>query len=118
MTKQVLTGLVGWRGMVGSVLLERMRAEGDFALIEPVFFSTSNAGGPAPTEAKNETKLFDAYDIAALKRCEIVITAQGSDYTKKIYPELRAAAGKATGSMRRRRCACRATRSSSSTRST
>jgi aspartate-semialdehyde dehydrogenase len=80
--------------MVGSVLLERMRAEGDFALIEPVFFSTSNAGGPAPTEAKNETKLFDAYDIAALKRCEIVITAQGSDYTKKIYPELRAAGWK------------------------
>ena len=61
MTKQVLTGLVGWRGMVGSVLLERMRAEGDFDLIEPVFFSTSNAGGAAPADAKNETKLFDAY---------------------------------------------------------
>ena len=56
MAKQVLTGLVGWRGMVGSVLLERMRAEGDFALIEPVFFSTSNAGGAAPAEAKNETQ--------------------------------------------------------------
>ena len=94
MTKQVLTGLVGWRGMVGSVLLERMRAEGDFALIEPVFFSTSNAGGAAPAEAKNETKLFDAYDIAALKRCEIVITAQGGEYTKKVYPELRAAGWK------------------------
>ena len=94
MTKQVLTGLVGWRGMVGSVLLERMRAEGDFDLIEPVFFSTSNAGGAAPADAKNETKLFDAYDIAALKRCEIVITCQGSDYTKKVYPELRAAGWK------------------------
>jgi aspartate-semialdehyde dehydrogenase len=91
MSKQVLTGLVGWRGMVGSVLLERMRAEGDFALIEPVFFSTSNAGGAAPAEAKNESKLFDAYDIAALKRCEIIITAQGGEYTKKVYPELRAA---------------------------
>jgi aspartate-semialdehyde dehydrogenase len=94
MSKQVLTGLVGWRGMVGSVLLERMRAEGDFALIEPVFFSTSNAGGAAPAEAKNESKLFDAYDIAALKRCEIIITAQGGEYTKKVYPELRAAGWK------------------------
>ena len=94
MAKQVLTGLVGWRGMVGSVLLERMRAEGDFALIEPVFFSTSNAGGAAPADAKNEGKLFDAYDIAALKRCEIILTCQGSDYTKKVYPELRAAGWK------------------------
>ena len=94
MTKQVLTGLVGWRGMVGSVLLERMRAEGDFALIEPLFFSTSNAGGAAPPEAKNEARLVDAYDIAALKRCEIILTAQGGDYTKKVYPELRAAGWK------------------------
>jgi len=94
MAKQVLTGLVGWRGMVGSVLLERMRAEGDFALIEPVFFSTSNVGGAAPAEAKNENKLFDAYDIGALKRCEIIITAQGGEYTKKVYPELRAAGWK------------------------
>jgi len=94
MAKQVLTGLVGWRGMVGSVLLERMRAEGDFALVEPVFFSTSNVGGAAPAEAKNEGKLFDAYDIAALKRCEIIITAQGGEYTKKVYPELRAAGWK------------------------
>ena len=91
MTKQVLTGLVGWRGMVGSVLLERMRAEGDFALIEPLFFSTSNAGGAAPADAKNERKLFDAYDIDALKRCEVVITAQGGDYTTEVFPKLRAA---------------------------
>ncbi len=86
-----LTGLVGWRGMVGSVLLDRMQAEGDFALIEPMFFSTSNAGGAAPAMAKNETKLFDAHDINALKRCEIIITAQGGEYTKAVYPQLRAA---------------------------
>jgi aspartate-semialdehyde dehydrogenase len=89
-----LVGLVGWRGMVGSVLMDRMQAEGDFALIEPLFFSTSNAGGAAPVQAKNETALQSAYDIAALKRCEIVITAQGGEYTKKVYPELRAAGWK------------------------
>ena len=86
-----LVGLVGWRGMVGSVLLERMQVEGDFALIEPMFFSTSNVGGKAPAQAQNETKLFDAFDIAALKRCDIVMTAQGGEYTKKVYPQLRAA---------------------------
>ncbi len=86
-----LVGLVGWRGMVGSVLMDRMAAEGDFALIEPLFFSTSNAGGPAPALAKNETTLKDAHDIAALKRCDIVITAQGGDYTGEVYPKLRAA---------------------------
>ena len=86
-----LTGLVGWRGMVGSVLMDRMQAEGDFEHIEPRFFSTSNAGGRAPSMAKNETKLFDAYDIEALKRCEIIITAQGGDYTSDVFPRLRAA---------------------------
>ncbi len=86
-----LVGLVGWRGMVGSVLIDRMQAEGDFALIEPVFFSTSNAGGKAPAQAKNETTLQDAYDIAALKRCDIIITAQGGDYTTEVFPKLRAA---------------------------
>jgi aspartate-semialdehyde dehydrogenase len=85
------TGLVGWRGMVGSVLLDRMAAEGDFDLIEPIFFSTSDKGGKAPAHAKNETKLLDAYDIDALKRCEVVITAQGGEYTKAVYPKLRAA---------------------------
>ncbi|MEN9688718.1 MAG: aspartate-semialdehyde dehydrogenase, partial [Pseudomonadota bacterium] len=59
-------GLVGWRGMVGSVLMDRMQTENDFALIEPVFFSTSNAGGPAPSMAKNETKLLDGHNIDAL----------------------------------------------------
>jgi aspartate-semialdehyde dehydrogenase len=85
------TGLVGWRGMVGSVLLDRMAAEGDFDLIEPIFFSTSDKGGKAPAHAKNETRLLDAYDIDALKRCEVVITAQGGEYTKAVYPKLRAA---------------------------
>jgi aspartate-semialdehyde dehydrogenase len=85
------TGLVGWRGMVGSVLLERMAAEGDFDLIEPVFFSTSDKGGKAPAHARNETRLLDAYDVEALKRCEVVITAQGGEYTKEVYPKLRAA---------------------------
>ncbi len=86
-----LTGLVGWRGMVGSVLMDRMQAQGDFDLIEPVFFSTSNVGGAAPAQARNETKLLDAFDIEALKRCEIIITAQGGDFTTEVYPKLRAA---------------------------
>ena len=77
--------------MVGSVLMDRMQTEGDFALIEPMFFSTSNAGGTAPAAAKNETRLQDAYDIAALKRCEIIITTQGGDYTSDVFPRLRAA---------------------------
>ena len=84
-----LVGLVGWRGMVGSVLIDRMAQENDFELIEPVFFSTSNAGGKAPAYAKNETTLQDANDIEALKRCEIVITCQGGDYTNEVYPKLR-----------------------------
>ncbi len=88
---QPLVGLVGWRGMVGSVLMDRMQAEGDFGLIEPVFFSTSNAGGKAPAMAKNETTLKDAHDIEALKKCEVVITAQGGDYTTEVFPKLRAA---------------------------
>ena len=86
-----LVGLVGWRGMVGSVLMDRMETEGDFALIEPVFFSTSNAGGRAPAQAKNETTLQDAYNIEALRRCDIIISAQGGDYTTAVFPKLRAA---------------------------
>jgi len=86
-----LVGLVGWRGMVGSVLIDRMQAEGDFGLIEPVFFSTSNAGGKAPAQAKNETTLKDAFDIDALKKCDIILTAQGGDYTAEVFPKLRAA---------------------------
>ncbi len=90
-SKSNRVGLVGWRGMVGSVLMDRMQAEGDFELIEPLFFSTSNAGGAAPAMAKNETKLLDAHDVAALKRCDIIITAQGGDYTTEVFPKLRAA---------------------------
>jgi aspartate-semialdehyde dehydrogenase len=86
-----LVGLVGWRGMVGSVLMDRMAQEKDFDLIEPLFFSTSNAGGQAPAMAKNETKLQDAFNIEQLMRCDIVITAQGGDYTSAVFPKLRAA---------------------------
>ena len=86
-----LVGLVGWRGMVGSVLMDRMQAEGDFAHFEPLFFSTSNAGGAAPAMAKNEKTLKDAFDINELKRCDIILTAQGGDYTNEVYPKLRAA---------------------------
>ena len=89
-----VVGLVGWRGMVGSVLMDRMQTEGDFALIEPLFFSTSNAGGRAPAMAKNEPKLLDGNDIDALKRCDIIITCQGGDYTKAVYQPLRAAGWK------------------------
>ncbi|MFA9285606.1 MULTISPECIES: aspartate-semialdehyde dehydrogenase [unclassified Comamonas] len=90
MSKQ-LVGLVGWRGMVGSVLMDRMQAEGDFALIEPVFFSTSNAGGKAPAMATVHTQLKDANDIAELSKCDIIITCQGGDYTKEVFPKIRAA---------------------------
>ena len=86
-----LVGLVGWRGMVGSVLMDRMQSEGDFEHIEPLFFSTSNAGGNAPAQAKNETTLKDAFDISALRKCDIIISAQGGDYTTEVYPKLRAA---------------------------
>ena len=86
-----LVGLVGWRGMVGSVLMQRMQDEGDFAHIEPVFFTTSNAGGKAPAMAKNETTLKDASDITELSKCEIIISCQGGDYTSEVFPKLRAA---------------------------
>jgi aspartate-semialdehyde dehydrogenase len=86
-----LVGLVGWRGMVGSVLMQRMQEEGDFAHIEPVFFTTSNPGGAAPAMAKNETTLKSATDIAELSKCEIIISCQGGDYTTEVFPKLRAA---------------------------
>ncbi|MFZ6848476.1 aspartate-semialdehyde dehydrogenase [Undibacterium sp. RuRC25W] len=86
-----LVGLVGWRGMVGSVLMQRMQEENDFAHIEPVFFSTSNTGGAAPAMAKNEKTLKDANDIGELKKCDIIITCQGGDYTNAVFPQLRAA---------------------------
>jgi aspartate-semialdehyde dehydrogenase len=86
-------GMVGWRGMVGSVLMDRMRAEKDFAHIEPVFFTTSNVGGAAPTEAQG-APLKDAKDIPALKGMDVIITCQGGDYTTEIYAPLRAAGWK------------------------
>jgi aspartate-semialdehyde dehydrogenase len=85
-----LVGLVGWRGMVGSVLMQRMQEEKDFDHIEPVFFTTSNKGGKAPAMAKNETTLQDANDLDALKKCDIIITCQGGDYSTEIFPKLRA----------------------------
>jgi len=84
-------GFVGWRGMVGSVLMQRMQAERDFDLIEPVFFSTSQAGGDGPAIGKAVAPLEDAGDLNALKRLDVVVSCQGSDYTTGIYPKLRAA---------------------------
>jgi aspartate-semialdehyde dehydrogenase len=81
-------GMIGWRGMVGSVLLQRMREEGDFARIEPVFFSTSNAGGTAPREA-NGAALLNASSLKDLAACDVLISCQGGDYTTEIYPALR-----------------------------
>jgi aspartate-semialdehyde dehydrogenase len=83
-------GLVGWRGMVGSVLMQRMRDENDFALIEPVFFSTSNVGGKGPAEGGG-APLKDGSSVAELKAMDIIITCQGGDYTNEVFPKLRAA---------------------------
>lgn len=83
--KQV--GFIGWRGMVGSVLMERMRAENDFADINPIFFTTSQVGQEGPAEAN--TTLKDATDISELTKMDIIVTCQGGDYTKEIYPKLR-----------------------------
>ncbi len=84
-------GIIGWRGMVGSVLLERMRAEDDFSLIEPVFFTTSSVGAPGPDVGQGCQPLADAHDVEALRTCEILISCQGGDYTHEIHPRLRAA---------------------------
>ena len=85
-------GLVGWRGMVGSVLMQRMEEEGDFARFEPVYYSTSNAGVEAPAFGVKEVSLplQDALDVDALSACDIVVTCQGGDYTKEVFPKLRA----------------------------
>lgn len=84
-------GIVGWRGMVGSVLMQRMQEENDFAGIEPVFFSTSQAGGAAPMGAGT---LKSADDINELKKLDVIVTCQGGDYTKAVHPELRKAGWK------------------------
>jgi aspartate-semialdehyde dehydrogenase len=83
-------GLVGWRGMVGSVLMQRMREENDFADIEPVFFSTSQTGKPAPDVGKEGVPpLQDAFDIDALKALDVIVACQGGDYTGAVYQKLR-----------------------------
>jgi aspartate-semialdehyde dehydrogenase len=82
-------GLVGWRGMVGSVLMQRMREEDDFAHIEPVFFTTSNVGGKAPGFAAGAPALKDAKNIDELKSLDIIISCQGGDYTNEVFPRLR-----------------------------
>jgi aspartate-semialdehyde dehydrogenase len=88
-------GIIGWRGMVGSVLLERMRAERDFEVVEPTFFSTSQAGGPAPDigrgAASASARVQDANDLEALARLPILLCAQGGDYTTAVHSRLRAA---------------------------
>ena len=87
-------GLVGWRGMVGSVLMQRMREEDDFAHIEPVFFTTSNVGGKAPDFAVGAPALKDAKSIDELKVLDIIISCQGGDYTTEVFPKLREAGWK------------------------
>jgi aspartate-semialdehyde dehydrogenase len=87
-------GLVGWRGMVGSVLMQRMQEEKDFGLIEPCFFSTSLVGAPGPSVGKDAPPVKDAKSIEALKPMEIIISCQGGDYTNEIFPQLRAAGWK------------------------
>ena len=84
-------GLVGWRGMVGSVLMQRMQQEHDFDVIEPVFFTTSQAGKAAPNFGKDAGTLKDATDIKQLSEMDIIISCQGGDYTTEVYPQLRAA---------------------------
>ncbi len=87
-------GFVGWRGMVGSVLMERMQAENDFAEIEPVFFTTSNIGGAAPAVASGIPALKDAFSIEDLKQLDVIVTCQGGDYTNEVFPKLRSSGWK------------------------
>ena len=84
-------GLIGWRGMVGSVLMQRMLEERDFDLIEPVFFTTSNVGGQGPAVGKDIAPLKDAYSIDELKSLDVILTCQGGDYTSEVFPKLREA---------------------------
>jgi len=87
-------GIVGWRGMVGSVLVQRMREEHDFDHVEPVFFSTSQAGGKGPAIGKGAEPVQDAMNIAALKALPVILSCQGGDYTSEVQPKLRAAGWK------------------------
>ncbi len=88
----MILGMIGWRGMVGSVLMGRMKEENDFACVEKVvFFSTSQAGEPAPAVPNAEPVLQDAKSVEALSQCDAIISCQGGDYTKEIHPKLREA---------------------------
>ncbi|HLV68934.1 MAG TPA: aspartate-semialdehyde dehydrogenase [Polyangiaceae bacterium] len=88
MTRRV--GIIGFRGMVGSVLVERMLAERDFDLFEPCFFSTTQAGSKAPNIGRDVGPVLDANDVAALRTCDVLVSCQGGDYTKALHPKLRA----------------------------
>ena len=87
-------GIVGWRGMVGSVLVQRMREERDFGQIEPLFFSTSQAGGKGPDIGRDTAAVGDARDVEALKALSVIVSCQGGEYTNEVYPRLRAAGWK------------------------
>ena len=87
-------GFIGWRGMVGSVLMGRMNEEKDFDLVDPVFFTTSNVGGKGPKIGKDVPALKDAKNINELKAMDAIISCQGGDYTTEIYPKLRDAGWK------------------------
>jgi aspartate-semialdehyde dehydrogenase len=87
-------GFIGWRGMVGSVLMERMLSEEDFKGYEPLFFTTSNVGGKGPHIGIAIPPLKDAFDLSVLSNMDILVTCQGGDYTGKVYPELRKAGWK------------------------
>lgn len=93
-TKMLKVGFVGWRGMVGSVLMGRMKEEKDFDYIQPVFFTTSNVGGKGPDIGKDISPLKDAKDISWLKKMDAVISCQGGEYTSEVYPRLREAGWK------------------------
>ena len=84
-------GFVGWRGMVGSVLMGRMLEEKDFDVVDPIFFTTSNVGGKGPNVGKDTPPLKDAKSIGDLKAMEIIVSCQGGDYTSEVFPKLRAA---------------------------
>ena len=87
-------GFIGWRGMVGSVLMQRMREENDFALVEPTFFTTSQTGGKSPDIGREVPPLKDAYDIDELRSMDILVSCQGGDYTSAIFGKLREAGWK------------------------
>ena len=98
-------GFVGWRGMVGSVLMQRMLEERDFDQIEPAFFTTSNVGGKGPAIGPRTPPLDDASDVAALAALDAIVTCQGGDYRTRCIRSCARRAGTATGSTPRPRCA-------------